>query len=233
MKNLLYKEFRLSVHPLTYLFLALLALVCLSPGMPSFICLVYFGASYTFLFIGMNKTTTTNDLFYTCTLPIQRKDVVTARICSTTVLQLVELCLIFPLFAVSKYGFIANMPTDSMNQVLKGTITIDIAQGIYLTGAYLICFAIFDLVYLPWFYKNGKSIIANMFVAMIAMATIGAVLTIVPNYVVAFKEAITVGGEHANYFIQIGFLLFAIALWIGSKFLVRHLSAKNLVKLDF
>lgn len=233
MKNLLYKEFILSVHPLTYFFMALMALVCLSPGLPSFVPLLYFGACYTFLFIGMNKTTTTNDLLYTCTLPIQRKDVVTARICSTSVLQLFETILILPLLAVSKFGFINNMPETSYSEVTKSIVTIGIEQGIFLVGVYLLCYVVFDLVYLPWFYKTGKSIIANMLVGIIALMAAGAILTIVPYFIVPLREAITIGGEHANYFVQIGFLLFAIAVWVGSKFLIRHMCVKNLVKLDF
>ena len=233
MKNLLYKEFRLSVHPLTYLFLGLMALICLSPGIPVFICLIYFGSSYVFLFIGMNKTTTTNDLFYTCTLPINRKDVVTARICSTSVLQLVELVYTFVLFAFTKFVIIRGMSMEDQVKIAQQMVTIDIGQGIYLVGAFLICFGVYDLIYLPWFYRNGKSIILNMFAAIIGIAVTGALLTIVPHYIKGAQEALTVGGSNANYFIQFGFLILGIGLWIGSKFLVRHLSVKRLVKLDF
>lgn len=233
MKNLLYKEFKLSVHPLTYFFMAVMGLVCLTPSLPAFIPLVYFAPCYTFLFIGMNKTTTTNDLFYTCNLPIRRKDVVTARICSTSVLQLVELVIVFPILAISMFGFIKNMPVEDMTKALKGFVTVNITQGIYLAAVYFICFAVLDLVYLPWFYKTGKSIIANMFASIIAVVLVGALLTIVPHYIPAFDDAIKVGESTSNYFLQIGILVLAIGLWIGSKFLVRHLCAKNLVKLDF
>ena len=140
MKNLLYKEFKLSIHPLTYFFMALMALVCLTPGLPAFVPLLYFAPCYTFLFIGMNKTTTTNDLFYTCNLPIRRKDVVTARICSTTLLQIVEIVLVFPILAVSMFGFIIHMPIADMTKTLESFVTVDITQGVYLAAVYLICF---------------------------------------------------------------------------------------------
>ena len=233
MKYLLYKEFKLSVHPLTYFFMAVMAMVCLTPSLPAFIPLVYFAPCYTFLFIGMNKTTTTNELFYTCNLPIRRKDVVTARICSTTVLQLVELVLVFPILSLSMFGFIKNMPVDKMTEALTSFVTVDITQGIYLAAVYLICYAVLDLIYLPWFYKTGKSIIANMFVSIIAVVAVGALLTIVPHYIPAFNDALKIGTEQSNYFLQIGILVAAIALWIGSKFLVRFLCVKNLTKLDF
>ena len=233
MKNLLYKEFRLSVHPLTYFFMALMAMVCLTPSLPAFIPLIYFSPCYTFLFIGMNKTTTTNDLFYTCNLPIRRRDVVTARICSTTVLQLVEFVLVFPFLALSMFGFIKNMPVNKMTEALTSFVTVDITQGVYLASVYLICYAVLDLIYLPWFYKTGKSIIANMFVSIIAVVAVGALLTIVPHYIPAFNEALKIGTEQSNYILQIAILVAAIGLWIGSKFLVRFLCVKNLVRLDF
>ena len=233
MKNLLYKEFRLSVHPLTYFFMALMALVCLTPSLPAFVPLLYFSPCYTFLFIGMNKTTTTNDLFYTCNLPIRRQDVVTARICSTTVLQIVEFCLVIPILCLSRFGFIEGMAEVEKIKALQGFVTIDVTQGFYLAASYLVCFAVLDLIYLPWFYKTGRSIILNMFVSIIAVVVVGSLLTVVPHYIPAFNNAITIGASSSNYLLQFGILGFAIALWFGSKFLVRHLCVKNLVKLDF
>ena len=223
MKNLLYKEFKLSVHPLTYFFVALMALSALAPTFPSFVPLLYFGASYTFLFIGMNKTTTTNDLFYTCNLPIRRQDVVKARVCSTTVLQLFELVMVFGFFFISNY-FRRNMKPE---EAKIAWITIE--QGFFLLGTYFLCFSVFDLIYLPWFYRNGKSIILNMFVAIIATTIVGSILTIVPYF--TFKDAITVNG--GNLILQLGFLLTCIGIWIVSKALVIKWSAKNLMKLDF
>ena len=223
MKNLLYKEFKLSIHPLTYFFVVLMALSALAPTFPAFVPLLYFGASYTFLFIGMNKTTTTNDLFYTCNLPIRREDVVKARVCSTTVLQLFELVLVFGFFFISSY-FRKNMKPE---EAKIAWITIE--QGFFLLGTYFLCFSVFDLIYLPWFYRNGKSIILNMFVAIIATTIVGSILTIVPYF--TFKDIITIKG--GNLILQLGFLLACIGIWFASKVIVIKWSAKNLTKLDF
>ena len=235
MKNLLYKEFRLSVHPLTYAIMALFALVCLSPGIPSFVPLVYFGAVYTFLFIGMNKTTTTNDLFYTCNLPLRRQDVVKARVLSISVLQLVEILIVFPMLAINKFLIIegARSDTAAYAQLMKGVVSLGITHGLYLFAAYLICFSVFDLIYLPWFYKTGKSIIGNMLTGILVTAAVGSVLTIVPYFIKGLPELLEIGNPNANYLLQVGCLLFGVGVWIGSRFLVNHLSTKNLVKLDF
>ena len=227
MKNLLFKEFKLSIHPLTYFFIALMAMSALAPSFPSFVPLLYCGAAYTFLFIGMNKTTTTNDLLYTCLLPIKRESVVKARVFSTTILQLYELVLIFGFFCIN--GFIFQGEGVKVDDL--GVVSIGIKQGFFLLGVYFICLSIFDLIYMPWFYKNGKSIIANMLVGILVTAVAGGILTIIPY--LFFKDIITIGDPHANYLLQIGFLLIGLGIWICSKVLVIKISTKRLIRLDF
>ena len=224
MKNLLYKEFKLSIHPLTYFFVALMAMSALAPSFPSFVPLLYFGASYTFLFIGMNKTTTTNDLLYTCMLPIKREGVVKARVFSTTFLQLFDLVLVFSFLTINRFVFQIETSDKDL-----GVISLGIEQGITLLGIYLICLGVYDLIYMPWFYKNGKSIIANMLVAVLTMMVLGGALTIAPYFLA--KDILTVWG--GNLILQFGILLVGLGFWLFSKYLVIKISTKNLLKLDF
>ena len=224
MKHLLYKEFNLSIHPLTYFFVGLMSMSALAPSFPSFVPLLYFGACYTFLFIGMNKTTTTNDLLYTCMLPIKREGVVKARVFSTTILQLIMLVLVFSFLAVNRYIFSVHTPDDKL-----GIISLNMDQGIALLGIYLICLGVYDLIYMPWFYKNGKSIIANMLVAVLSIMILGGILTIVPYWIA--KDILSIKG--GNIILQLGILLAGIGFWICSKVLVIKISTKNLTKLDF
>ena len=175
----------------------------------------------------MNKTTTTNDLLYTCLLPIKREGVVKARVFSTTILQLYELVLIFGFFCIN--GFIFQGEGVKVDDL--GVVSIGIKQGFFLLGVYFICLSIFDLIYMPWFYKNGKSIIANMLVGILVTAVAGGILTIIPY--LFFKDIITIGDPHANYLLQIGFLLVGLGIWICSKVLVIKISTKRLIRLDF
>ena len=224
MKHLLYKEFKLAVPPLAYLLIILMSMSALSPAFPSFVPLIYMAATYTFLFIGMNKTTTTNDLYYTCTLPIKREDVVKARVITVAVIQLVEVALVFAFMSVATFIFDASSE-ESMQ------ISLNMHQPITLLAAYLISFSVYDLIYLPWFYKTGKTIIANMLVGVIVTAIVAGVLTMVPFFVA--KEIFTVGLPNSNYLLQFGLLVIAIGIYIAIKALVIKLSTKNLKKLDF
>lgn len=224
MKHLLYKEFKLAVPLLSYLLIILLAMSALSPAFPSFVPLMYMGASYTFLFIGMNKTTTTNDLYYTCTLPIRRQDVVKARIATLTIIQFVEIALVFAFMSVATFLFISE--SNSSMQV-----SLNMRQPIVLLACYLISYSVYDLIYLPWFYRNGKSIIANMLVGMLGTTVVAAGLTMGLYFGAA--DLLTVGHPNANYILQFGLLLAAIGIFICAKVLVIKLSTKNLMKLDF
>lgn len=222
MKHLLYKEFKLSVPLLSYLLIVLLAMSAFSPAFPSFVPLLYMGATYTFLFIGMNKTTTTNDLYYTCTLPIRREDVIKARVGTLTVIQFIEIFLVFAFMSVSTFLFDTNASMQ---------VSINMRQPIALLAVYLVSYSVYDIIYLPWFYKNGKSIIANMLVGILSTSIVAAGLTI--GLFFAAKDPLTIGHPNANYFLQFGLLLGAIAIYIGVKVLVIKLSTKNLKKLDF
>lgn len=234
MKNLLYKEFTLSVHFLTYLMMGLMALECLAPSYPAAAAVILFGPCYTFLFIGINKGSTTNDLLYTCTLPIKRADVVKARVFSTTVLQIVDLFLVLPLLAVNHLievpQILAQDPTD-----LPAFLTnlLGMQQAIVFVGVILISYSIIDLIYLPWFYKTGKSVVGNLLTAMLVAGTVCFLLTFIIPKIGNWQETLKIGSPQANYPLQIGLLVACVAIWIGSKFLATFLSTRNLKKLDF
>ena len=74
MKNLLYKELRLSLHPTMYLFLAMPAML-LIPSYPYYVAFMYTCLAVYFTFLFAREQ---NDIFYTAMLPIRKTDVVKA-----------------------------------------------------------------------------------------------------------------------------------------------------------
>lgn len=55
MKALLYKEFKLAMHPICYIFIALFPLMMLIPSYPLGIGFIYILSCYPILFLGANK----------------------------------------------------------------------------------------------------------------------------------------------------------------------------------
>lgn len=221
MKNLIFKEFKLSVHPLTYLMMILISLASLSGLGPSY-PLMLFGVFYTFLFIGIKKGVTNNDLYYSLLLPVRREKVVLARVTSTTFLQILYTVMVFITCVLAKFIPQPN-PVPS----------IGIEQPLVYIAIALINYTIFDFVYFPWFYKKGKEVIWNMLVGTIACAIVTIGLCIGLAVIPGVKDVLTIGSPNANYLIQIGILILGIAIYILGKFLLVKICTKEIKKLDF
>ena len=80
MKALIYKEFKLAMHPICYIFIVLFPFMVLIPVYPLGISFIYILACYPILFLGANKGQQSNDLLYSTLLPVRKKDIVLARI---------------------------------------------------------------------------------------------------------------------------------------------------------
>ena len=86
MKNLLYKEFKLVMHPVIFVFILAFPILAIFPNYPKFIAFIYIFTCYPIVFIGANKGVSSNDVFYSLTLPVRRKDIVLARLSFLTIL---------------------------------------------------------------------------------------------------------------------------------------------------
>lgn len=223
MKNLFFKELKLSIHPACYIFCVAFALMALIPGYPAFISTVYALASYTFLFLGANKGATTNDLFYTVNLPVRKQDVVKARLMSVGFLQLLSIATTIVLLIIGRLIQIPGSQQYGLN----------ITQGFGLVGIFIAGFAVTDLIYIPWFYKTGKSILGPTLTSVLVYCALMVGLDIIlPVFVPAFQQALTIGGENANYALQFGILGGGIAFYAISRVVIYKLSSKRLLKID-
>ena len=96
MKQLLYKEWRLALHPATAAFWALSAMV-LIPGYPYGV--IFFYAALGLFFVCLTGREN-RDLHYTLTLPVCKGDLVRARIWFAVQAELIQLALTIPFMAL-------------------------------------------------------------------------------------------------------------------------------------
>lgn len=152
MNNLLRKEFKLALHPTAYLFLPMAAML-LIPNYPYYVAFFYQTLGIFFIFLNGN---TTNDLFFTALLPIRKKDSVAARFATVILLELAQVALAVP-FAIMRYRInpAENLAGMEANPALFGLV--------------LLMFAIFNIVFLPGFYKTGHKTGTPFLVACAAM----------------------------------------------------------------
>lgn len=137
MKELLKKEVLLSMHPTAPLFLALSAML-LIPNYPYYF--IFFYTALAVFFICLNGREN-NDVFYTMTLPVAKKDVVGARMTFVILLEIAQ-CLLAVPFAVVRQ----MMPIPG-NQV-------GMDANIALFGVALILLGAFNLVFFTCYYRD-------------------------------------------------------------------------------
>lgn len=141
MKNLLYKELRLSLHPTNVLFFFFAALIFI-PGYP------YQMAAF-FTCLGLNSLCVSgrenSDIFYTALLPARKGDIVRARFALTSLLQLGQMALMLPLIALRD----AFIPLDN---------PAGLEASPALIGLCLITFGAFNFVFFTLYYKDPRKI---------------------------------------------------------------------------
>lgn len=142
MSKLLYKEFRLAMHPTAYIFLSF-SLMLLIPNYPYYVTFFYTGLAVFFTCLGGREN---HDIFYTLSLPVPKRAVVKARFASVMLIELAQLLLAIP-FAILRQ----LMPGIPGNQV-------GMDANIVFFGLSLILLGIFNLIFFTKYYKNTDKV---------------------------------------------------------------------------
>jgi hypothetical protein len=142
--KLLKKEFRLCMHPVGYI-MPLMSALILVPGYPYGVCCFYTTLVVFFICLTAREN---HDATYTLTLPVSRRDAVSARILFCTILEIIQIVLMGGMILI-KYA-IGTMPNPA-----------GLDAGLAMIGEGLILFALFNLIFFPIYYgdinKPGKA----------------------------------------------------------------------------
>ena len=227
MKALIYKEMRLSMHPICYIFIVLFPLMILIPSYPLGIGFIYVLTCYPILFLGANKGQQSNDLLYSTLLPVRKKDIVMARIFTVIFMQVVFIAFLSALYPLARFinASIAQSASNPKEFVVPG---LGFDSYVLLLAIAIIGYAIADLIFFPIYYKKGKSIVMSTlftilgFVVYIGVFTIG--LPFIPG--LEFLNNLHIG-------IQFGVLVGALLISFALHLVVYKISSKRLEKVDF
>lgn len=210
MKDLLYKEFRLARHE-TMFFFPLFAFMLLIPSYPYYIAFIYTGLEVFFIFQNglVNK-----DTLFTVMLPVRKRDVVKARCLMITIIEVFQILISVPV------------------AILRARI-IPIANGagieanVAFFGLVFIMFAIYNIIFIPTFYKTafrpGRALIAAGLTMFVYIAAAEALSFIVPAL-----DTI----ERAAQIRQIPILLAGMAIYALSMALSYRIGAKRFEAVD-
>lgn len=211
MKNLLYKEFQLAIHPAFFLMPAFGVLV-LIPQWPYFIALMYFFFISIPNIFNMDKAQ--NDIGFSATLPIKRADIVKARVLSTIVLELAQI------FVTAIFAFI--------NLKLYHTSNFLMSPNFAFFGFAFMFFGIFNLIYFPMFYKTADKIGWPLIIGIVAVLLF---TTAVEGIILLVPAAKILDGT-TNFPAQFIVLGIGIAVFILLSSKANRLAAKRFEKIN-
>ncbi|MBP5574288.1 MAG: ABC-2 transporter permease [Bacilli bacterium] len=226
MKALLYKEFKLAMHPICYIFIALFPLMILIPQYPLFVGFIYVLSCYPILFLGANKGQQSNDLLFSTLLPVRKKDIVLARIITVIFMQvafMVIMSCLFPLAYIINQGIIDDKTGLPVEGIGFGLTSYVLVLAIALVG-----YAIADLIFFPIYYKHGKSIVASTLCTILGFIVYLTFFTIALPYIIGIEKANSI-----SLWIQFIVLGGAIVLSALIHVLVYKVGSKELEKVDF
>lgn len=228
MKNLLYKEFRLAMHPLCFLFSLVFPFMILIPNFPLFVGTLYVVPGFTILFLGAQKGKQSNDLFYSALLPIRKKDIVRARMMSVMAMELAALAVMAIL-----------TPLKILITKNSEIVTPFTTDGIVSCFAFaLIGYLIVNMIYFFMFYKSGRSVTAPTLVGTFTYVIYILVFTSVLPAVDPenHNAPIIPGFYHAFFDIDIGiqfvYLAVALVIYLVGNFLITIQASKELERVD-
>ena len=228
MKALLYKEFKLAMHPICYVFIFAFPLMILIPSYPLAIGFIYVLTCYPILFLGANKGQQSNDLLYSTLLPIRKKDIVLARLFTVMIMQFMFILVMSALFPLSYF----------INSYLAGISEEYAIPGLTLNGFVsiiaiaLVGYSIADIIYFSIYYKNGKSIVMSTLLTILGFVVYLSLFTIVIPYIPGLEGYKTFLCDSG---LGIQFIVLGVALIIYAMmhYITYNIASKELELVDF
>lgn len=156
-KKLLYKEFRFCLHPTAPMMLLLSALT-LTPNYPYLVMCFYLTLSIFFICLTGREN---SDVTYTLTLPVTKRDIVTARFLLVVILELAQFLLAFVIIRIH-----ALLPL--------GANAAGMDANLALLAECFLFYGIFHLVFFPSYYRDvskvGASFVKSSVVSFLLVA---------------------------------------------------------------
>ena len=161
MRNILFKEIRLSASPLAFVF-TLFGFMFFLPGYPV-LCGAFFSALGVFK--SFESAREANDTVFSALLPIAKRDVVRGRYLFVC---LIEVCTLLLMAVV----VVLRMTVFSHSDVYRGNALMN--ANLFALGAAFFLFGLFNAIFVGGFfktaYKLGRPFIVYLVVAFLCIA---------------------------------------------------------------
>lgn len=210
MKTLLYKQVRLSAHPMSFVF-PFFGVMILIPNYPYTVSFFYTTLGIFFMYMNMREM---RDAAYTAILPVRKQDGVRASMLFCYLLEL------FSVLIALAFVFLAGKLRASADN-LAG-----VDANLMLIGLGFLLYALFNTVYFPSFYRTGYRVGLSFVKSSLASALVVALDVILPHIPgLSFADG-AICRE------QLFFCLGCMLLWVLLSFLALRRSIGLYEKVD-
>ena len=156
MRNLLFKEMKLSASILSYIFIAF-GLMFFLPGYP-ILCGVFF--SSLGIFQSFQNAREANDLVFSALLPVSKQDVAKGKVYFSCIIELSAL-LLMAIVMIVRMTALADSPVYLQNALMNANP--------FALGVAFLLFGLFNLIFIAGFFKTSYKF-AKPFVTYIIVA---------------------------------------------------------------
>lgn len=215
MKHLLYKELRLAKHPTMFLFLLFSAML-LIPSYPYYVAFIYTCLSVFFVFLQGREN---NDLSFTALLPVRKRDIVRARCLLVVLMQLAQVLVSLPCAIVGA----------RINPLGGNAAGIEANAAFF--GLVLVMYALFNLLFLPAFYRTGYRVGRAFLFAGAAVLVYIVAAELLVQCVPALKASLDTF-DPATRETRLFVLLLGAGLYAAGSLLACRLSERRFARVD-
>ena len=213
MRELLYKEFRLSIHPFFLIIMPVLigALALIPKWIFFFIPLYFCMISIPNI---LSSYQANNDLEFSAALPVPKREVVKARIAAFSILELIHV-LSFLFFVGIHWLIYRTFDNYALN------------LNAAFVGLMLVLFGIVNLILFPLFFRSGYKVGIPAITANVAALLLAAGIELLAIFNMPFQrftEQSTAG--------MTALLLFGLLFFPAAGFAAFHISAREFETVD-
>lgn len=213
-KNLLYKEFKLSLHPTSLIFFALTAML-LIPNYPYYVVFFYACLGVFFMCLQGREN---HDIFYSLLLPIEKKDIVKARMGAVALIELAQVILAIPFMILR-----GLMPLPG-NQV-------GMDANWSLLGLSLAMLGLFNFVYFTYYYRHPQKV-GTAFAWGSVVITLFMVFAELAAHIIPFVANVLDGPNAEHALAKLLTLTIGILIFVFMTYVAYKKSAKSFEALD-
>lgn len=206
MINLIKKEFKLSAHILSYLFISF-GLMTFIPGYPILVGVFF---SCLGIFQSFQSYRESNDISYSILLPVTKKDIVKAKFIFVSIIELLTF-LIMVIITIIRMTLLKDVDAYINNPLLTANLVF--------LGYALIIYGLFNILFVMGYFKTGYNF-GKPFISFIIAGFICIGLFEALRYFPGLQVLNSFGFE--NIIVQLmvlftGIVLYSLFTYIGFK----------------